>query len=159
MLSELDLCREMHHAQRREIEAMRVLEGAGVSVSAFMVSGWPGLSKVKVVGRIWQPHPLGRDAIVLPAWHGVGPLYLDSPVLADLLAFTVVQPSRWYYRLGEPGLVLGAEFLDHALTTGEPIRLFESPLAWLRSGGLGGSVLLDDAETRVERARTWRVAA
>ena len=158
MMSELDLRRELHHAQRREIEVMHVLEAAGVSVSAFMVSGWPGVARVKVVERLYHPHPMGRDMVILPAWLGAGPLY-DNPVLADLLAFDAARPARWFNRIGESGLVLGAEFVGHALNSGEPIRLCPTPLAWLQAGCLGGAVMLDDAEVRQERTRAWRVAA
>jgi hypothetical protein len=160
-MGELMLLREFEAAQARAHEAMDLLVTKGVSVSSFMTSGWPGVDSVKVVGRLYHPHPHGYAMIILPVWYGHGPLYLDSPVLADLVAFRVDQPDRWFYRDGKPGLVLGNESLDHAITTATPITLFETPLAWLQ-GGCDGAVILEDAEGRRERGRmaaAWSSAA
>jgi hypothetical protein len=154
-MNELDLLRDLEAAQARAREAMDLLEAAGVSVTAFMTSGWPGIERVATVGRLWHPHPSGTNMVVLPAWLGPGPLYHDDPLLVDLIAFTVDLPEVWLYRDGKPGLVLGDDHLEQAIQGAAPIRLFDSPLAWLRAGS-AGSVVLDHTELRHERTPAGR---
>jgi hypothetical protein len=115
---ETDLHREFEASQTRAREAMDILLAQGVSVTAFMVSAWPGLERVAPVGRLWHPHPDGQAAIVLPVWRGPGPLYEDDPVLVDLVAFRTARPDRWFYRDGAPGLVLGDDRLDQRWSPG-----------------------------------------
>ena len=139
-MNELDLLRELEAAQARAREAMDLLLALDVGVTAFMTSAWPGMERITTVGRLWHPDPCGLDAIVLPVWRGPGPLYDADPVLIDLIAFAAEHPDRWYYSDGKPGLVLGDGHLDQAVHTAVPIRLFDSPLAWLQSGAQGAAI-------------------
>jgi hypothetical protein len=154
MLTELELVRDFEAAQTRARESMDLLLAQGVNVTAFTVSGWPGVERAVATGRLFHPNPTGTDMVVLPIWHGQGPLYNPDPVLADLLAFQTDQPGRWYYRDGKPGLVLGDDMLDQALNAAAPVLLHPSPLAWLRSG-CTGAVILEQAERR----HGWGIAA
>ena len=150
---ETDLHREFEAAQGRGRKAMDHLVAAGVSVSSFMTSGWPGCDHVATVGRLWHPHPDGRAMIILPVWREPGPLYNDDPRLIDLLAFTVEQPTLWFYRDGVAGLILGDGHLAHSIGSMVPVSLFNTPIAWLRAG-CQGAVILEDAERRHSWART-----
>ena len=76
------------------------------------------------------------------------PVSFENPVeapLADLLAFRLDDPGRWWLRRGTPDLVLGKDQLADALATGAPIHLHETPLDWLRAE-CRGACLLDLAE-------------
>ena len=161
MLTELDLLRDFEASQARARQAMDLLLAEGVSVTAFMTSGWPGVDRLATVGRLWHPHPSGQDMVILPVWRGPGPLYEADPILADLIAFTTAQPDHWFYRLGVQGLVLGDDHLGHALAGRLAICLHSTPLAWLQAG-CDGAAPLELAERRHDRERMadrWRAAA
>ncbi len=72
---------------------------------------------------------------------------VEDPELVDLIAFRTDDPGCWWYRNGELGLVLGEDRYLAAIEAGASLRLFDSPLAWLR-GGCAGAVFLDDVEAR-----------
>jgi hypothetical protein len=151
---ETELLRDLEAAQTRSREAMDILLAQGVSVTAFMTSGWPGVDRIVTVERLWRPDPDGQDMIILPVWLGPGPLCDDDPILVDLIAFQVEQPDRWHYRDGKPGLVLGDDQLDDAIGHMCPIWLHENPIDWLRAG-CQGAVVLEDAEHRHDRERIY----
>ena len=66
--------------------------------------------------------------------------------------------DRWWSRLGEAGLILGEDHYLAAVSEGEAVRVFDSPVVWLR-GGCDGSVFLDDVEARWEMERQGEDAA
>ena len=77
---------------------------------------------------------------------------IEHPVLYDLLAWHPETPTRWLYRIGDPGAVLGGDLLDLAHVETLPISFALSPLDWLR-GDCRGAVLLDICEAH------WRAVA
>ena len=56
-------------------------------------------------------------------------------------------PGRWWYRLDEPGLILGEDRYLKAIDRDMPLKVFESPVSWLR-GDCEGTCFLDDCEAR-----------
>ena len=72
---------------------------------------------------------------------------VESPEIVDLIALRTDDAGRWWYRLGEPGLILGEDRYLKAIERDMLLKVFESPVSWLR-GDCGGCVLLDDAEAR-----------
>ncbi len=97
-----------------------------------------------------MPSPEGFPAIIVAAWSPAAPsIYcaVEDPEIVDLIAFRTDDPGCWWYRNGELGLVLGEDRYLAAIEAGASLRLFDSPLAWLR-GGCAGAVFLDDVEAR-----------
>ena len=85
-------------------------------------------------------------------------------MLADLIAWHPERPTRWCYRRGTPGAVLGADNLELAHVAELPISFAMTPLDWLR-GDCRGAVLLeiceshwraeDDADAAAATAAWW----
>jgi hypothetical protein len=83
--------------------------------------------------------------VIQPVWAGPAPsIYqaVEHPVLADLIAWHPEEPTRWWYRIRDPGAVLGADNLELAHCEHLPISFATTPLDWLR-GDCRGAVLLD----------------
>ena len=62
----------------------------------------------------------------------------------ELVVFRTDRPGRWGVRRGDVPLLgagLNDALHDYAMTLGEPIRLYENPMSWLRAGGQGLVVL------------------
>jgi hypothetical protein len=86
--------------------------------------------------------------VIQPVWAGPAPSIfraVEHPVLADMIAFHPEEPTRWWYRIGDPGAVLGADNLDLAHSEGWPITFELTPLAWLQADCCG-AVLLELCE-------------
>ena len=99
-----------------------------------------------------MPSAAGEVMLIQPVWTGPAPsIYqaVETPQLADLLAWHPDNPTRWHYRLGTPGAALGADNLDLAHSEGWPITFELTPLDWLR-GGCRGAVLLEGCEAVVD---------
>jgi len=131
----------------------RHLAGAGVSFEAICRAGYVAIERIATTGRLYMPSADGFPAVILAAWSPTPPsIYtaVESPEILDLLALRLNQPETWWRRVGELGLVLGEDRYLEATQTGAPLKVFDSPLAWLRSG-CQGSVFLDDVEGR----RRW----
>lgn len=134
----------------------RLLEQQGVSREAIHRAGGLAVARISTVRRLWMPEPTGTPAFVLPAWAGPAPSiyqHVETPILADLIAWRPDDPARWWYRLGDVDVDLGAEHLDLAHTEGWPINLACSPLEWLQ-GNCRGACLLGHCE-----AGWWETAA
>ena len=84
---------------------------------------------------VWLPAPPSIYTVV------------ESPEILDLIAFRTDAPDKWWYRVGEPGLILGEDRYLDAIDRDMPLNVFESPVAWLLDD-CNGSVILDDVETR-----------
>lgn len=117
-----------------------ILEAAGVP-GAFL---WHGPSRFGVAivapdaGGTYQLSEGGGElAIVVPA----RPLAFDDHDVGDLVAFYLSRPSRWWTRLGAVPL-LSPDAILRAEVTRTPLRVFSTPLDWLRAGG-DGIVILD----------------
>ena len=120
----------------------RHLAKAGISVEAVVRAGDYGVQRIDTTGRLYQPSLRGFPAYIL----GVRALGLNREIL-DLIAVRVDSPERWWYRVGEPGLILGEDRYFAAVSKSEAVRGFDSPTAWLRSN-CDGCVVLDDVEAR-----------
>ena len=145
---------------------LRQLEELGVTREAIHRCGGLGWARVLPTGRLYMPCDSGDVAIIMPIWAGPAPsIYeaVEEPRLDDLVAWSLEEPTRWHYRLGTSGAVLGADNLDLAHAEGWPITFELTPLAWLL-GNCRGSVLLEvcEAHWRAEdeaeegaRAAAW----
>ncbi len=114
----------------------RLLEQHGVTREAIHRVGGLAVARIGTTGRLWAPEPTGTPAFILPVWTGPAPsIYqaVEHPLLIDMLAWRPDSPTRWHYRLGTPGAVLGADNLGLAHGEGWPITFELSPLAWLRA--------------------------
>ena len=120
------------------------LARAGISAKTIFTVGGLGVQRISTAGRLFEPSPGGFPAIIL-AIYEIG----LAPDILDLLAVRVETPGRWWSRLGEAGLILGEDHYLAAVSEGEAVRVFDSPVAWLQ-GGCGGSAFLDDVEARWE---------
>jgi hypothetical protein len=101
----------------------------------------------------YQPIESGQRAIIMPTIPVLSPAEWqegdDIEDVGDLVAWRPEEPTRWWCRTGmlpvmNPGAVLGAEFYR------EPLKLWSSPLAWMRAAG-EGAVILDP----VANLRFW----
>ncbi len=128
----------------------RHLDDAGVSFEAICRAGYVGIERIATTGRLYMPAPNGFPVLIMAAWSPAPPsIYttVESPKILDLLALRLDQRETWWYRIGEPGLVLGSDNLDVAHTEGWPINLHRTPLDWL-TAGCRDACLLDHCEAR-----------
>lgn len=137
------------------------LSEAGVTTAAWMRAGGLTTPRVSTAGRLFTPDPVGKPMFMMRVFDGE-PVSFENPDdgvrLADLLAFRLDDPSSWWLRRGSPDLVLGKGQLAEALSTGAPICLHETPLAWLRAE-CRVACLLDLAEAWQASTLYWQVAA
>lgn len=126
----------------------RQLDGLGITREAEHRGGGLGWARVSTTGRLYMPSNAGDVAIIQPVWSGPAPsIYqaVETPQLADLLAWRPEEPTRWTYRLGTPGGMLGTDNLELAHSEGWPITFELTPLAWLLAD-CRGAVLLEVCE-------------
>jgi hypothetical protein len=81
----------------------------------------------------YQLSETGPGAIIM--------VVMEHNDLADLLAWRLLEPGRWWLRRGL-GVFLGEEAVGRAAFLHEPLAVYRSPLSWLR-GGCDGAVVLD----------------
>ncbi len=97
----------------------------------------------------------GQVTIIQPVWATAPSIHraVESPVLRDLIAWHPDEPDLWFYCFGLGRPILGEDHYLDAIESGAPLKVFATPLDWLRAGG-EGCVFLDDVESRwaVERA-------
>ncbi|MCZ6588390.1 MAG: hypothetical protein O7B24_10660 [Alphaproteobacteria bacterium] len=166
-MMELDLMAEWAATPSLNSRQRKQLEELGVTREATQRSGGLGWARVSIAGRLYVPSHAGDVAIIQPVWAGPAPsIYqaVEHTQLADLIAWLPEEPTRWFYRLGAPGAVLGANNLELAHSEGWPITFELSPLAWLLAD-CRGAVLLevceahwggdDEAERGVLTAAWW----
>lgn len=130
-------------ATRREDLRTLLAAGIGLQTIAALV---PGVARITVAGSTYQPDPTGGAAFLLPV-RVDHPLTPEAPdpvnvvragAIVDLLAFHPAHQFRWALRRDD-GEWLGAiepQYLDP-----EPVPVWRSPLAWLRSGCCGLVIL------------------
>ena len=142
---------EFDRAHRNRTQGHRAhLAEAGITFEAMLRAGDLGVERIATTGRLYTPAPTGFPAVIMAVWSPAPPsIYtaVENPLIVDLLALRLDQPSRWWSRVGEPGLVLGEAKYLGAVETGAPLKVFDSPVAWLK-GGCDGAVFLDDVEAR-----------
>ena len=66
---------------------------------------------------------------------------IDGSDLADILAWPVDQPDRWYFLKDEQVDILGAENVPDALHWRRPLQVWRTPLRWLQEGGKGAVII------------------
>ena len=78
----------------------------------------------------------------------------DGETVVDLVAWSIDNPTSWWTAIGA-AVVMGESFAGNpnAGLCGEPLRIFQTPLAWLRAQ-CEGIVILDHA-----RAGRWLLDA
>ena len=136
--------------RNRTQEHRKHLADAGITLQTMLRAGDLGVVRIATTGRLYTPSPEGFPAVILPIWHPAPPsIYtiVESPEILDLLALRLDQPEAWWRRVGEPGLVLGEDQYLNAIATGAPLKVYDTPFAWLR-GNCDGAVFLDDVEAR-----------
>ena len=168
MIDDPDLTAEWLATSSLNSRQRRELEDLGVAPGAIHRAGGLGWARVSDIGgRCYAPSDAGDVMVIMPAWAGPAPSIfqaVERPTLFDLIAFRPEEPTLWYYRIGDPGAVLGADNLDLAHAEELPISFATTPLDWLR-GDCRGAVLLDlcsehwraahDAERDAATAAWW----
>ena len=154
-MMDLDLMAEWLGTASLNSRQCRQLEGLGVTREAALRAGGLGWARASTVGgRCYVPSPAGDVAIIQPVWAGPAPSIfqgVEHPILADLIAWRLEEPTFWHYRIGTPGAVLGADNLELAHAEGLPISFALNPLDWLRGDCRGGVLLeLCEAHWRAE---------
>ena len=130
----------LNSRQRQELKDL------GVTREAVHRCGGLACTRISTIGgRCYSPSPAGDVMVIMPVWAGPAPsIYqaVEHPILADLLAWHPDRPTQWFYRIGDPGAVLGIDNLQLAHAEELPISFATTPLDWLR-GDCRGAVLLD----------------
>ncbi len=114
---------------------IRHLDDAGVSFEAICRTGYVGVERIATTGRLYMPAPDGFPVLIMAIWSPAPPsIYcaVEDPEIVDLIALRTDDRGRWWYRLGEPGLILGEDYYLDAIDYDMPLKVFESPVAWLR---------------------------
>jgi hypothetical protein len=141
-----------------EVERLLVRQGAR-ELDALVRLLWPdwmlhfpllGLLRVEVDGPHFTPAPgAGRWAVVLAVHAGAWGCFTrpepDPSEVIDFVAFDPREPSQRWLLLGVADF-LGGDLLRRAVNWDEQLRVFASPLAWLRGRGEGVVPLTDDLE-------------
>ena len=157
--------------RNRTQEHRQYLVETGITFEAMLRAGDLGVDRINADGRLYMPSPTGFPAVILAIWSPAPPSIccaVEDTKILDLIALRTDDPSRWWYRLGEPGLMLGEGHYLAAVTEEVPLKVFDSPLAWLQ-GSCEGACMLDDTEARWANERLakddevlrdwWRVAS
>ena len=137
-----DLLDELSRTSRQR-EAMQWLLVAGVPRPVLTtpagIAGAFGVATIQTSpDGTYEPAHTGTGAIVIGV-HG------PDLELVDLCAFHPASPGCWHLRLGLAEF-LGAEAVDKAAFLREFLKLYRTPLLWMR-GGCQGACVLD-----------WRIA-
>ncbi len=147
----INLAAEFRLAWRDRTQKHRKhLADAGITFQAMLRAGDLGVERITTTGRLYAPTQDGFPAVILAVWDPAPPsIYcaVENPVIMDLIAFRTDAPATWWYRIGEPGLILGEDRYLAAVDGATPLKVYDSPLRWLQ-GGCDGVVFLDDAEDR-----------
>lgn len=114
------------------------LASQGVTGRALYSAGLIGIERVGIEYSLYSPDEGGKPAYVQP-------VYYDDEI-GDLVCWFADRPGRWYLHHGIAG-ALGEEQIERAAFMREPVKLFRTPLGWLRAGGVGACVL-DRSRTR-----------
>jgi hypothetical protein len=136
--AEIDLEAEWRAATKAaDWKALQWLLAKGVPapalVSVGMLSFIVGTLQIKATQGRFEPRLGSQRAYVVPA--------NERERLDDLVAWRPGSPTTFWRRTGTATL-MGEAAIFEALETGEPLRLFATPFAWLK-GGRGGFVILD----------------
>ena len=112
-LARSHLTAEFDRAWRNRTQEHRAhLADAGVTFEAMLRAGDLGVERISTTGRLYAPITDGFPAVILAVWSPAAPsIYcsVEGPEILDLLALRLDQPSTWWRRIGEVGLVLGED--------------------------------------------------
>ena len=148
-MMDLDLEAERLAASSLNSRQRHQFEEQGVAPGAIHRCGGLAWTRISTIGgRCYSPSPAGDVMVIQPVWAGHAPsIYqaVEHPVIFDLIAWHPDRPTRWYYRIGDPGAVLGVDHLEMAHAEGLPICFATTPLDWLR-GDCRGAMLLEVCE-------------
>jgi len=98
-----------------------------------------GIARVQAdPGGLWQPHHDGKWMLIVPEGEPAQPCGWAE--LHDLVAFHTSEPGRWWTRTGTVDL-LGEAHVAELRLLGGPLRLYSTPLAWLRAGCAGACII------------------
>ena len=103
---------DLNSLQHKDLTAL------GVTQEAIHRCGGLAWARVSTVGRLYAPRGAGNVSLIQPVWAGPAPSIhqgVEHPELADLIAWPLAEPGRWFYRNGTPGAALGQEHLDAVL--------------------------------------------
>jgi hypothetical protein len=113
------------------INHLRALERLGVSRDTICTAtryGCLGVRPVTDAGAgLYLPDEDGEPHVIVPVW--------EDGALVDLCAFRTDNPTAWMLRSGH-SWALGLERGLEPHTWGDPVTLADTPLDWLRVGGL-----------------------
>lgn len=150
MTRHADLLGELAQAQRGVTKPWAArLADAGVPKRPILL-GWVGVARCITDGNHFQPHESGADLVIVPVKAMDDQSSPEDPDpegvvfcgdVADLVAFRLDAPARWFTR-GDP-LWLGC--IEPQLLTPKPVNVWRSPLSWLRHDGIGIVPLAHDA--------------
>ncbi len=130
--------------RNRTQEHREHLAAAGVTFESMLRAGDLGVERIATAGRLYAPITDGFPVVILAVWAPAPPsIYtaVENPVIMDLIALRLDQPSTWWRRIGEPGLILGEDSYLKAIDRDMPLKVFESPVSWLRSD-CGGEIVV-----------------
>jgi len=94
-----------------------------------------GLQRIEPGGYLYQPAEHGELALAVPVYTGPMPSFMtpaDESELIDLVAFQISNPGRWWRRTGVVDY-LGEHLIRSSVTWNRPLRVFETPLDWLKA--------------------------
>lgn len=123
----------------------RRLAALGVDFFKLNACGTPRPARVRPEGGLFAFDDTGPGMLIQPVTDGPQASIFTGvadPAVVDLLAYQPDAPARWYLFRGESALALGQDAIRDAAVTGDPLRLFRTPLTWLAGGG-DGACLLD----------------
>ena len=120
------------------LEQIQKLVGVGVPPATTCMTG---AARIQASGEYYQPDQDGFPAWIIPC--------MDQGETCDLLAFTSNEPGRWWTRLGE-GAFVGGDALGDAVMD-EPVRVFRTPLSWLRAGAPSDGLVVVDVDHKLAR--------
>jgi hypothetical protein len=95
-----------------------------------------GLQAIEPDGDLYQPAEHGQLAVLIPVYPVAMPCFMRPveriPELIDLVAFHLTNPARWWRRTGLADY-LGENFIQAAVSWQRPLRVLETPFAWLNA--------------------------
>lgn len=127
--------------------AIDQLRSAGVTFSDICSAGGVGAAMVRTEGVMFEPDRAGQPMLIQRVFDGAIPNLMTSveePVVADLIAWHLDEPARWWWRRGEAALALGIMAAWRSEACGEPLVVYRTPLSWLRMERGDGVCPLDD---------------
>lgn len=147
-----------------------MLNAASADFHALVAAGvprdwlWTGAGKFGVANiqprrsGLYDPDPDGRPAVILPVY----PLVQFEPSdVFDLVAFRPDRPTRWWLRQGLASILNPHAVERAACTFGkrESLKVWSTPLDWMRGGGEGIVILEDGIRLRSALAGVDEIVA